>query len=506
MRKIVCADRCAMLVFGACAALLLAYVVFFPPLTGVADQNDFSRMMYGLAYKDSEHYFSVQRNVYVAEEYALRPFPYQRLLGLPPALSPIYFIYPARILSQAFGFAYFRLGILAALAGAAYVVLMTALYGLLLPKKLPGRLLLGALLLFVFFDGGWLMWFYSLYGEPYLLIGLSCMAVCFLLCMRRALPLPALIGLAAGCFMLAGAKMQAIVLYPVCAGMLICVWVSAFRRRGEIRRFGLKTLVAALALPALLLYCFSVYMIMTNGRARTNRVTLYHSVMYGLLMDADDPAAVLTELGLDPGLAADAGRHSYLPESEYVYAPPKSGTMQREFYDKIGNLTLVRYYLTHPAALWRGMEYLASQSLRSKSGLGKHTEAYPELVGRQEVRFSAWEGIRNALPKQLWFLLLVCAAAAALSVTEYLRGENRAARPLCILVWFMLAAGVLQFPMPYLFNGRADTAKQLFGFNYVFDIALVAVIGFGAAAVARLIRYSASRRTSSSRPVTQIPS
>lgn len=523
MKKVLRADWGAALAFGVCAALLLAYVVFFPPLTGVADQNDFSRMMYGIAYRDAAHYSEVQRSVYVAEEYAFRDFPYRRLAGLPPALSPIYFIFPAWLLSKGLGFDDFQLGILAALAGAAYAALITALYWLLLPKPLWGRLLLGALMLFVFFDGCWLMWFYSLYGEPYVLIGLACIAVCFLICMKKNLPLPALIGLAAGCCMLVGAKMQCIVLYPVCAGMLICVWLAAFKRKSEIRRFTLKTAVTALALPALLLYCFSVYQIMTGGAYNTNKETLYHSVMSGLLVDADDPAAALNELGLDPGLMADIGKHSYLPAGEYEYAPPKSDVMQREFYDKISNATLVRYYLAHPAALWRGFEYLASQSLRSNTDLGKHTEAYPELSedlrhylatrplrpasgmagGRDEllpepqaVRFSAWQAVRVTLPRRMWFLLLVCGAAVALTVLEYIRTKERAVRSVCMLVWFMLAAGVLQFPMPYLFNGRADTSKQLFGFNFAFDIAIAAAIGFGVLALARWIAGVRGRRRS----------
>ena len=41
------------------------------------------------------------------------------------------------------------------------------------------------------------------------------------------------------------------------------------------------------------------------------------------------------------------------------------------------------------------------------------------------------------------------------------------------LLWGVMFIGLIQFPMPYLGNGQADTAKQLYLFNFVFDIILV---------------------------------
>jgi hypothetical protein len=33
--------------------------------------------------------------------------------------------------------------------------------------------------------------------------------------------------------------------------------------------------------------------------------------------------------------------------------------------------------------------------------------------------------------------------------------------------------GLMQFPMPFIGNGQADTAHELFLFNFVFDVILV---------------------------------
>ena len=35
---------------------------------------------------------------------------------------------------------------------------------------------------------------------------------------------------------------------------------------------------------------------------------------------------------------------------------------------------------------------------------------------------------------------------------------------------------ILQFPMPFVGNGRCDTSKQLYLFNFIFDILIVIAI------------------------------
>jgi hypothetical protein len=46
------------------------------------------------------------------------------------------------------------------------------------------------------------------------------------------------------------------------------------------------------------------------------------------------------------------------------------------------------------------------------------------------------------------------------------------------LLWAVMAIGLLQFPMPFVGNGYADTAKQLFLFNFIFDLLIVNAVGW----------------------------
>lgn len=464
--------------FALIATGIFLYSVFTFPVIGVADNNDFSRTLFGIMYKDRDYYYSVQKFKFVASEYEFRAFPYKKLLGLPPALSPIYFVFAARVLSKLLGFQYFQLYILCTVAGGVYIAFMTVLYRLLMPAGRVMRILLALLMLFIFFDGTWLMWFNSLYGEPYIILGLLIMAAFFLICVkkREQLQFTALLGFIAGCFILVGAKMQAIVLYPVCAFLIIYLAVTAWKGRKTLSYGIIKTAALIAVLPLLLYYCVCVYFTVTTGFS-TNKETLYHSVMFGLLMDADDPESVLDELGLDKGFKDDIGKHSYLSADSYTFAATKSEKLEQEFYDKIDNKKIAIYYLRHPKALWRGVEYLASKSLTSDTLYGKHTEEVP-YGEYTTVRFSFWSRIRETMPKNIWFLMSVCVLSLVMSIYRYRKTGDVFKRAQCALFWAVVGVGILQFPLPYVFNGHADTVKQLFTFNYVFDIcACVAIFG-----------------------------
>lgn len=467
--------------FAVCAAILFAYVIFTPPLTGVADNNDFSRSMYGIMYQDIERYYSVEKNTYVNTEYTITPFPHKVMLGR--SLSPVYSVYATRLLSRLLGYTTFQMNLYCMLTGAVYIALLTALYGFFLPRGTLYRLLLGAAMLLVFLDGCWVMWWYTLYGEPHILLGIAALCVFFLAALRAEdkAPVWALLGTGVSGLYLLGAKLQAIVLLPAAAAPLVLLAVRIWKRRGSIRRAGLKTALCAALIPLLLLRSVVIYGYVSRN---TNGETLYQSVFFGLLMDSPEPQKALRELGLNPVLIADVGNHSYLSADRYVLGGRNTENMQKEFYSKVSNGTIARYYLRHPDALLRGMGWLASQSLRADSGLGKHTEADAQRFDPMPkgIRFSFWNSLRSHFPKKLWFLLLIGFASLGASVAVYRKSRDSRLRAGCVCFWIVFSMGVLQFPLPYIFNGHADTAKQLFTFNYIFDVAFFALacIVFGA--------------------------
>jgi hypothetical protein len=491
--------------FAFLACVVYALVLFIPPVTGVADNTDFARLMYGLDYQgDKAHYMITLRFRHYVPAFDMVKFPYDEILSQTP-FSPIVLIWAARMITRLFGMSDFRLWVLAGLNGVIYISSLSVIYYKLADalgsKTLPApvrrifRISLGALFLLVFLDGRWLMWFNSLYSEPYAIIGMAMLIAAFVCAYENPRPV-SLFFFWAGGFLLLGAKIPYITLYPVCAGLSLCIFLRLKKSAGATGNNGIGTpdilkRVKMFLLPVMLiiqlLYCLAVYSDMGDKWA-LNRQTIYHSVMTGLLDDSPDPAAVLDKFGLDHRLLEDIGKSAYA--EEYAYYSPWDAEMQELFYDKVTNMDLVKYYLTHPAALARGLRFLGRESLYTTTYMGINEESYPHVTDHS--RFTVWSGIRHALPKSFAFLLIIftlcLAASIAAEAKKLIPPQWRA------VLWSLLFIGITQFPLPYIFNGKCDTKKQLLLFNYVFDTVIIAFICMSAAAVLFSLRKYYKRK------------
>jgi hypothetical protein len=208
--------------------------------------------------------------------------------------------------------------------------------------------------------------------------------------------------------------------------------------------------------------------------------TQYNSVFYGVLKDSKTPKQDLIDLGLNPEMAVEAGKHAYLDINEYVKYVPRTEITEREFYSKIGNGKLVKFYITHPLRLIQGMEYTAGKAFYTSTSLGKYDRSYSEEPIRDFNRFTLWSAFReDRLPKRLVFIAFIYLAVIIVSVFVYKGNkEHEDIKAKIQLLWAIMLTGMLQFPMPYMGNGQADTAKQLYLFNFIFDIILVVSVSW----------------------------
>jgi hypothetical protein len=485
--------------FAVLAAALFAAVIFTPPTVGVADQNDFSRVMFGIDHPDWDAFYSEQFVRHIIEEYEYTPFPCRSLAPYlddgKVRVSQIYFVYLGREVSRLLGYDRFQMPIYAILLYLAYVAALTSLYAALLPRGGVARVALGAAMLLIFCDGRWSMWFHSLYGEPVVWIGVLASVSVFLRLARRRgdpeIPDGRLVGPAARrradrvalvwifglCWLfMVGGKLQA-------TELLLSVFVMcAYLAGGQIRARQWKSL-AALCVCLLLCLIFS-YGIFSTVNDNLGADTTYNSVMTGVVADAADPAAALDELGLERRFEADIGKHAYLDDAEYEAAIP--GKLEAfEIFTSLGAGALIRYYARHPGQLWRGLVYSGSMSLTSATAklyrpgawLGIHTSAYPLTFDHH--RFTLWSDLRQALPKSVYFLLFVLALSVAASAYQWFYGR----REYAVAMLALIVGGSFQFLLPYIFNGRCDTAKQLLIFNFIFDLLVFGI----AASIASLI-------------------
>ena len=183
-------------------------------------------------------------------------------------------------------------------------------------------------------------------------------------------------------------------------------------------------------------------------------------------------------MGLNPDMACEAGKHAYLNTDEYVKYVPRTQITEDEFYSKAGNGTLAKFYLTHPMRLIKGMEYTADKAFITSTSLGKHYRSYSEEPVTEFNRFTLWSSFREKnFPQKLWFIVTTFIIAIGITVYEYVKKRNdKQLKNKIFLVWALILSGGIQFPMPFVGNGRADTAKQLYLFNFIFDLMIVGII------------------------------
>jgi hypothetical protein len=206
-----------------------------------------------------------------------------------------------------------------------------------------------------------------------------------------------------------------------------------------------------------------------------SRDTQYNAVFFGILKYSKDPRQDLIDMGLNPDMAVEAGKHSYLGKNQYVKYVPHSEITEKEFYSKMSNEKLIKFYITHPLRLIQAMEYTAEYAFKTSTNLGKYKQSYsPERI-REFHRFTLWSDFRAAyMPKSLILIVLVYIACFSISLFAYFKEkESREIRDKIQLLWAILLISILQYPMPFMGNGEADTAKQLFLFDFIFDMMIV---------------------------------
>ncbi|WP_163193921.1 hypothetical protein [Clostridium thermarum] len=466
-----------LLAFCIIAIGIVTYVLFSYPNPGVADQGDFDRVMAvsGLELTDQDKSNPDFKRFYdyTVTDYKISKMGVYQFLVRFVSTTMAYLITIISFICKLLGQDSFKTGYLAVVYGAIYIFSMAIILKYINLKSKITLTALALIGLVIFLDGNYLLWFNSLYGEPMMITTLMLYMAAWLYYTYQSKTLKdekkrlrAIIFLFIAAFLFLGSKMQVITAVPVMAVMLGKVlWES--RRQLKGRTF------VVLCFCYFLLLIYPIQINMVNGAI--SKDTQYNSVFYGVLKGSKTPEQDLIDLGLNPDMAVEAGKHAYLDSSEYVKYVPRTEITEQEFYSKISNGKLAKFYLTHPLRLIQGMEYTAGKAFYTSTSLGKYSRSYSEEPIRQFNRFTLWSSFREGkLPKKLIFIVFICFSVLLVSIYTYVKNKkvDEIVEKLHLL-WGIMFIGVLQFPMPYVGNGEADTAKQLYLFNFIFDIILV---------------------------------
>jgi hypothetical protein len=461
-------------------AVAAGYLLFVPPITGMADNGDFSRF---LQIAGLEH---------VHTEYADRYFLYANStynITSPDAADSDYRSSTELIVRVA---RWINIGLIDGqvfdirILGALYLALfLFALYLALVASralKLSARILLVSFIVLMLTDAGHVAYFNSFYCEPMALTSLLLAVGCGLLFVTRQ---------SASRLLLVGYFIAAAILVtskPVNATLalplgLFGLYLSGLIRPGHRYRPGIAM---ACALCVLAVW----YQGMTPQWLRRN--TNYIGIFLDLLPNSEMPERDLLTLGLDPNWIRYSGINPYSHES-----PLNKQSFRAEFEARVNLATTTGFYLLRPERLFSLTERCARHILITRVD---HLGYYDKDSGRppRSQPSAPWSDIRDIVfPKNLWFLAGFFLFGGAATTAGAIKGRNN--RGLFLLCGALLAVAAIQFIAPTLMMGEPDLARHLYLFNVVFDLSLivflVSLFKLGMERLASLARGRVIRRT-----------
>lgn len=468
------------ILFTILAILITIGVLFIPPQAGIADQGDFDRVMSisGLSLSDS--YLNTSDFTrfynYIVTDYKITDL--DGTFRIFTSSSLTYIIILISTICKLLGETIFKTQYLAIAYSIMYILAFSIILKSLNIKSIEKLILVSLLILFIFFDGNYLVWFNSLYGEPMMLSTLLLFIASVLNYIQYKYVIKrtenitfkiAFIFLSA--FLFLGSKLQVSTALPF---IIFLITKITWENMHSLNRF--------ITISLFILLCIIISYPIQISLSSNNlcKDTEYNSVFYGILNGSKTPEQDLMDLGLNSDMANEAGKHAYLDSSEYVKYIPRSEITSKEFYNKMSNSKLAKFYLTHPTRLLDGMEYTAKKAFYTSTSLGKYSQSYSQTPIKSFHRFTYWSYIReNILPKNLDFIILVYIIIILFSLYKYVKNKsNLELKNNFILLLTIMLIGAIQFPMPFVGNGMADTAKQLFLFNFIFDGLLLLIFSY----------------------------
>ncbi len=468
-----------------CCAVLCLWMLLPEVHIGGINNGDYGRMMEQTDLywtEDITYDLSAQMGSRVVEDYTYRePFQLKRLTPADPTYSLLYPSLIVRLWSVLTG------NIFSTRVLAAVLMVITALSILLIVYNLHPilgnwTLLPAAVLIVMLMDENYVAMYNSLYGESMLSVGLIMTLACavHLITMPRGGKgsLTWLIILAVSVRFMTCSKAQMALALP--GGLALIAGLSIYHHPKGMAR--LTAFSVAMSLCAGLI-CWDTWSIYKKNKGVSERQTVWQSVFYGALMISDDPDATMAELGVDPKMKPDIGKHAYFADEDYVYAP-MSEEADAALYDKVNTMTMVKYYLRHPKYFIKMLDRAAQESVTLHTSFMAYTdEEYSEHKALQ--RLTLWQNLRpfTALRAFWQYVLLYGAALAVCLRTLLRRGANELAgrgKLFALLFLCIMCIGSFQYPLTVVGNGFADNNKQLYCFMLCHDLLMLFAMTAGA--------------------------
>ncbi|MEK3885405.1 hypothetical protein [Paenibacillus sp. PL2-23] len=447
--------------FVAAGLVIVAALLLTETFVGVADNGDFLRIM-----------GSIGLNYYMEEPFEDRFFNYAHSLfaydtffrGFYPS-TQLLLVFAARCIGYVLNSEAFDIRVLGAIYAALLLTAGFVLVRLVRRRSAAAGVVLALLLLFVFFDIGYLAYFNSLFGEPTAMVSLLLtMALGLYVTAQERPSRMALLLFFAAVLFLIGSKTQNA---PVGVGFAL-LFLSYARLREDKPWRRLALVLSAFTLVV----SVGVYVFAPKDFKDINT---YQTVFFGILKDSPDVEGDLKELGLPQRLSVLADTNYFQAGTAIKQDDP---SLKADFYDRISHGDVLLFYAKHPGRLLAKLEYAAEHGMMIRPYyLGNYEKAAGKPPGAMSFAFSGWsEFKKRSLPNELWLIALFFGLYGAAAVWEWTRRKDRRSRTAIELFVLLGLTGMFSFVIPILGDGVADLAKHLFLFNAVFDMMAVSAV------------------------------
>lgn len=437
-------------------AAIILYQLIVPPSVGIADNGDFAR----IAVKEDLMYLTSSReNVfeYVVTKYKFDPGNRRYDPGFISSENVLLHVAVLlnRLVSKDGLFDVRVLGIVQT------CFFLLGIWLILVASRMltrPLRIVLISLLVLIFTDVGYVSYFNSLYSESASLI-FYCLLVGVIWL---------LIGVEKG-------NAWLLVSYFVIAALLVSAKPQNFVAGVPLALFGIrlsqtrsygywKHIGVGLALA---LCFFSIWYYFSTPTSIRN-ANKYNVVFLEILKNAPSPEEALSDLGLKSDLIKYVGTDAFMPN-----APMNDPSFKRSFFDQIGDLTIPKYYLTHPGRFFELANRGAYWAFYLRTFWGNFERSTNMVHNSQSQAFAQWSRFRwRYVPKSIWFLLGCLGASIVILIFKYKRCS--ASRDKLLLEFFTLLVlmAMGQFFVATL-GETVGEVKHWYLFSALFDTCLI---------------------------------
>jgi hypothetical protein len=448
---------------------LVAYQVFVPPVTGLANNSDFSYVLgnFSICGVDREK----QDNIFLVTDYFVNEAQCTYDIGLVSTELPLTLL--ATYLSEPFtGENKFDLRALAAI----HLLFLLLAFGVLLSittRAGPAiRYGIPILAILIFTDVAYTCYLNSVYLDaPAMILLLATTAFAAAACLN-----PTSRWLAAG-YVVCGAALIFVKSQHAILGLIFAALALTLAWRPAKRSVRITWVAIAGVLVVSMVVMFSL-------TPRKYQLFPLYSVIFGRLAPhSDAPWDVLKEVGLGEDDLKYLNTHAYVPGVPVYNDAWATDFLRRTSYGK-----LMKFYLQNPDVAFTEMNHDLTKAApvlrptdmanyREKDGFPPRTMA---------SRFSLWSTLRSESMKLFPYqLLLIYLAPWGYWLAAWKRPSLRT--PLLPLALALSVAGVMEFTLSTL-TDALDTSRHLFIFQVITELMILLI-------VAAVLQFAAIRTT-----------